>query len=114
MGAQPHKYKDYKIANRDLHQIIRRLDALMMVLKSCNGDQCRYPWHQLHPDGTVDTLAEALNKKYDKFYAHQPQVSYSRCDLGYHIDAEGPQKWHVYHGKHGRKFPWDYLFGWSV
>ncbi|KAJ5578700.1 uncharacterized protein N7459_007664 [Penicillium hispanicum] len=29
------------------------LDALVMVLKSCGDDPCRYPWRQLHPAGIV-------------------------------------------------------------
>lgn len=75
-----------------------RLDALMMVLKSCEGDQCRYPWRQLHPKGQVNTLAEALVTGFDTFYTNQPKVSFSACELGYIVASEGVQKFNVYGG----------------
>jgi hypothetical protein len=89
-------HQSYTIANRHLGQIIPRLDALMMVLKSCNGDACREPWRQLHPKGYVNSLADALDAGFDEFYANQPKVSFSECNLGYHIYAEGPQAFNVY------------------
>lgn len=73
----------------------------MMVLKSCNEDSCRRPWYQLHPDGKVNSLSDALNESYDTFYSNQPKVSFSQCSLGYHIWAEGPQKYNVFGGGHG-------------
>lgn len=73
----------------------------MMVLKSCNEDSCRHPWHQLHPGGQVNSLADALDSSYDKFYANQPKVSFSECSVGYHIWAEGPQKYNVFGGGRG-------------
>lgn len=87
----------------------------MMVLKSCRGDACRYPWHQLHPGGNVETLAEALNARFDMFYKNQPKVSFSKCEKGYHISSEGPQKYHVYGGGKGRRgWIWSDLFWWST
>lgn len=92
---------------------MHRLDALMMVLKSCEGDACRYPWHQLHPGGKVETLAEALNSKFDSFYEKQPKVSFSKCELGYHIKSEGAQKFDVYGGgQKTRGWGWDTFFSW--
>lgn len=114
LAAHPAKHKNYKIANRELPQILHRLDALMMVLKSCEGDACRYPWRQLHPAGKVETLAEALDSRFDKFYKNQPKVSFSKCEIGYHISSEGAQKFHVYGGgeKTRRGWGWDDLFWW--
>ncbi|KAL4981031.1 alkaline-phosphatase-like protein [Aspergillus desertorum] len=71
-------------------------NALMMVLKSCTEDSCRDPWAQLHPIGDVHNLPDALDKSYDAFYANQPRFSFSECSAGYHIWAEGPQKFNVY------------------
>ncbi|KAI9373875.1 alkaline-phosphatase-like protein [Aspergillus egyptiacus] len=96
LAAGPPKYDSYRIANRPLQQILPRLDALMMVLKSCHEDSCRYPWAQLHPGGDVRSLADALDLKYDKFYATQLNVQFSECSLGYHIWKEGPQDYNVY------------------
>lgn len=114
LAAHPHKHSNYKIANRRLPQIFNRLDALMMVLKSCKDDACRYPWRQLHPDGEVEMLADALNSKFDAFYEKQPKVSFSKCQLGYHIASEGPQKFDVFGGgkKTRRNWGWESFFGW--
>ncbi|RJE26100.1 Arylsulfatase [Aspergillus sclerotialis] len=103
LAKHPSKH-NYNIANRPLEQIIYRLDALILVLKSCNEDSCRHPWKQLHPDGRVKNLIDALDSSYDEFYSKQPKVSFSKCDLGYHIKDEGPQKFNTYHGPgHGGK-----------
>ncbi|KAF9887356.1 hypothetical protein FE257_010351 [Aspergillus nanangensis] len=91
----------FTLANRPLSQILLRLDALMMVLKSCTEDSCRDPWRQLHPGGKVNSLADALDTSYDGFYSNQPKVSFSQCSLGYHIWAEGPQKFNVFGGGQG-------------
>jgi len=62
-----------------------------MVLKSCKGPQCTQPWKTLHPDGSVHSLVDALDSKYDAFYASQPKVQFAECALGYLIQSEGPQ-----------------------
>jgi N-acetylglucosamine-6-sulfatase len=98
LGTDPAKHTNYKIANRELPQIIARLDALMLVLKSCEGDACRYPWRQLHPAGEVNSLADALDYGFDIFYTDQPKVSFSSCEDGYMISAEGPQNFSIYGG----------------
>lgn len=72
-------------------QVINRLDALLLVLKSCQGITCVKPWEVLHPEGDVQSLQDALNKKFDDFYSQQVKVSYDRCESGYIVDAEGPQ-----------------------
>ncbi|BCS21427.1 sulfatase family protein [Aspergillus puulaauensis] len=68
-----------------------RLDALLLVLKSCAGSTCIKPWDELHPDGSVQSLVDALDPQYDEFYAGLPRVAYSICEDGYLIAAEGPQ-----------------------
>jgi hypothetical protein len=84
------------LLGRDLSNVITRLDALLMVLKSCKGDTCIKPWDVIHPDGSVKDLRDALNAKYDQFYRAQPKVSYSACEGGYIISSEGPQNGLVY------------------
>ncbi|PVI05897.1 putative arylsulfatase [Periconia macrospinosa] len=69
-----------------------RLDALLMVLKSCKGDVCVHPWKSIHPLGNVNTLKDAMSPEFDAFYASQPEVSFSECAMGYFPSAEGPQR----------------------
>ncbi|CAK7238795.1 MAG: hypothetical protein STHCBS139747_000214 [Sporothrix thermara] len=75
-----------------LAKVAARLDTLLFVLKSCRGRACVRPWDELHPDGDVHSLRDALRPEFDSFYEdEQTRVSYSRCEQGYLIDAEGPQ-----------------------
>ncbi|OAA57553.1 arylsulfatase [Niveomyces insectorum RCEF 264] len=89
-----------------LAKVAARLDSLLFVLKSCKSRGCVRPWDVLHPDGDVRNLREALAPEFDSFYeVEQQRVSYSRCELGYLVDAEGPQFEHdgvVY--RHGAKW----------
>jgi hypothetical protein len=67
------------------------LDALLLVLKSCQGVTCIKPWNVLQPDGSVSNLREALDEGFDAFYGGQPGVSFDWCANGYIIAAEGAQ-----------------------
>ncbi|KAJ5099938.1 hypothetical protein N7532_006939 [Penicillium argentinense] len=109
LAAHPNKHANYKIANRELPQIINRLDALMMVLKSCEGDSCRDPWGQLHPAGQVTNLAEALATGFDEFYENQPKVSFTACEHGYIKESEGPQEYNAYKGGNNQKRGWGWV-----
>ncbi|KAJ5591384.1 hypothetical protein N7450_005356 [Penicillium hetheringtonii] len=80
-----------RILGRGLTQVIKRLDALLLVLKSCQGATCIKPWDVLQPADPVVSLREALDEEYDIFYGEQPLVSFDWCDAGYVIAAEGPQ-----------------------
>lgn len=80
----------------DIGKLQTRLDALMMVLKSCKGQSCRDPWGVLHPDGSVTCLQQAMNSTFDDFYQAQPSVSFEECALGYIVDVEGPQDANLY------------------
>ena len=76
-----------------LPHIIARLDALMLVLKTCKADTCRNPWLTLHPEGDVHNLTEALNPQYDYFYeVKEHRVQFKECVPGYLIDNELPIK----------------------
>ena len=82
-----------------LNRLESRLDALMLVLKSCKASTCIKPWEALHPDGTVSSLPEAMDSRYDRFYAQeQNRVAFNRCELGYLIDAEEPLNYYQYSG----------------
>ncbi|KAF5672808.1 arylsulfatase [Fusarium circinatum] len=77
-------------------QVLNRLDALMLVLKSCKGNTCIEPWKILHPEGGVMSLKDALQAKFNTFYEEQVKVRFERCEYGYLIDAEGPQVGYEY------------------
>jgi len=87
----------YRILGVDLGRALQRLDALLLVTKSCKGRTCVEPWSVLHPDGAVRTLRDALQRKYDDFYALVGErVSFERCELGYIREVEGEQRAPVY------------------
>ncbi|EKG14784.1 Sulfatase [Macrophomina phaseolina MS6] len=80
------------LLSRALPNVVHRLDSLLMVLKSCAGTSCTQPWKVLHPAGDVNTLVDALNKKYDGFYASQKRVFFDECAPGYIRAVEGPME----------------------
>ncbi|KAG0002188.1 hypothetical protein BGZ79_003439 [Entomortierella chlamydospora] len=76
-----------------------RLDALLNVLRTCKGPTCRDPWSVIHATTNsksksknhgsqkeVRSLKDALNKKYDEFYAGLPRFSFKNC-LPYYLSA---------------------------
>ena len=75
-----------------LSKLQPRLDALLMVLKSCKGSVCVKPWETLHPLGNVKSLKDAMDPDLDEFYASQPKISFSECAMGYFPWVEGPQR----------------------
>ncbi|KAI8086295.1 alkaline-phosphatase-like protein [Halteromyces radiatus] len=77
------KNDPYETINKYHHideQLLNRLDALLLVLKSCRAENCRDPWRILHPhDPSVKTLADALHHKFDQHYSQYKHVSFSEC-----------------------------------
>tara|TARA_R110002060_G_scaffold10967_7_gene16211 strand:- start:832 stop:1104 length:273 start_codon:yes stop_codon:yes gene_type:complete len=64
-----------------------------MVTKSCAGPTCIDPWSVIHHSGDVKTLGDALKGRYDGFYASVAErVRFDRCELGYIVGSEGPQR----------------------
>lgn len=81
------------ISSYVLDNLQHRLDASLLVLKSCKGqDECMTPWKVLHPQGDVQSLDEAMNPKFDDFYRNQPKIGYPQCSNGYLPAFEGPQQ----------------------
>ena len=83
--------KPQQYFGRPEKQLFNRLDAILMVTKSCKQDSCRNPWKKIFPKGQVSTLGAAMEKKYDKFFADQPKVSFKNCKSGFVVANEGPQ-----------------------
>ncbi|KAL5327615.1 hypothetical protein ACEPPN_005316 [Leptodophora sp. 'Broadleaf-Isolate-01'] len=83
--------------NLPLTALIPRLDALLMVTKSCKGQTCIDPWSVIHPAGDVKTLGHALARKFDAFYESvRKRVGFTKCELGYIVESEGAQEAVVY------------------
>lgn len=81
---------------RSQSELISRLDALLMVVKTCKEDSCRIPWSTLFPDSTVTDLEAAMNPTFDAFFANQPKISFSSCNIGNVISDQGPQNVNVF------------------
>lgn len=76
---------------RPLSQVLTRLDALTMVLKTCKSEGCVKPWKLLHPAGDVTNLKDAVHRKFDDFYENDvPKVKYDHCAQGFFLELEGP------------------------
>lgn len=104
MQTDPHQIKNIhpsvssstssRILGIPLSNVLPRLDALLMVTKSCQGRTCTDPWSVIHPKGDVKTLHDALNEQFDAFYTSEvaKKVKFEKCELGYILDSEGPQE----------------------
>ncbi|KAL1891429.1 hypothetical protein Sste5346_007693 [Sporothrix stenoceras] len=79
-----------RIAGHSLDQIMSRLDALLVVLKTFVREMCREPRRALHPQGDVTSLHDSLAPHFDAFYASKPRVHFTKCELGYIAESEGP------------------------
>ncbi|KAI1271292.1 arylsulfatase [Xylaria sp. FL0933] len=79
-------------ANSSTSRLISRLNGLLLAAKSCAGDTCRNPWTLLQPESsrravpvadssnlTITCLEQALEAKFDAFFASLPEVSFERC-----------------------------------
>lgn len=82
-----------KRAGFDITRLAGRVDALLLVLKSCKGNECRDPWKQLHPSGEVNNLKDAMNERFDNTYKKLTKIRFNKCFTDGTIDlgAEGPQ-----------------------
>lgn len=77
--ATPPRGTAAKYYGRREKQLFARLDALLMVAKSCQTDSCRNPWSVLFPGGQVTNLASAMAATYDSFFANQRKVAFTSC-----------------------------------
>ncbi|KAH8883260.1 Arylsulphatase [Thozetella sp. PMI_491] len=88
-AAEQAPISSYTHTQTTISRLIPRLDALLIVLKTCQEDQCRWPWETLHPGGGVQSLSDALASHYDAFYSTRPKVAYDACERGYIKSSEG-------------------------
>ena len=75
----------------EIQKLVYRLDALLMVLKTCVGHQCTQPWGTLFPNGEVKDLSDAVDSTYDEFFETKVErVAFEKCERGYIAEFEGP------------------------
>ncbi|KAK7034486.1 hypothetical protein VNI00_012333 [Paramarasmius palmivorus] len=77
----------FDITSGDTNRVISRLNALMIVLKTCVGDVCRNPWDAIFTLGEAANLEEALDEKYDSYFDSLPRFRYRECRYGYFEDG---------------------------
>ena len=51
---------------------------------------CRSPWAAIHPDRSVNSLAQAMNPRFDSLYAGFSLFSFARCEGSYQQSSERP------------------------
>ncbi|KAI0698710.1 arylsulfatase [Earliella scabrosa] len=77
--ADPYELSPLDLEAPENAGLVSRLNGLLLAYKSCTQDGCRVPWSILHPDGSVANLRDALDSKYDDFYAGLPRVEFGEC-----------------------------------
>lgn len=90
----------FEYYGRPESELFNRLDAVLMVTKSCKQDTCRNPWQVLFPTGPVTNLKSAMDQTYDSFFLNQPKISFSDCAEGHIVSEEGPMKVNVFGSGH--------------
>ncbi|KAK8137013.1 arylsulfatase [Apiospora sp. TS-2023a] len=73
---------------------LNRLNALLLVTKSCAEGTCRDPWAVFTPSNTTDdkiaTMKQAMDPKYDAYFASFPRVHFASCMQYQDIANEQP------------------------
>ncbi|KAK8109532.1 hypothetical protein PG999_007669 [Apiospora kogelbergensis] len=83
--------------SEDTRRLMSRLNALLLVLKSCEGAMCRDPW-MAFTDDTVDkslpsrfdTLESALDPTFDDYFSQLPKVQFNQCLRVQSVENEMP------------------------
>ncbi|KAK7993919.1 MFS transporter [Apiospora arundinis] len=93
-------YELVNLAGRPEHEaVLNRLNALLLVTKSCAEGTCRDPWSVFASSTTNTTIAggdklttmkQAMDPKYDAFFASFPRVHFASCMQYQDIANEAP------------------------
>ncbi|KAK6858094.1 hypothetical protein PG995_005793 [Apiospora arundinis] len=88
-------YELVNLAGRPEHEaVLNRLNALLLVTKSCAEGTCRDPWSVFTPTNAtgdkLTTMKQAMDPKYDAFFASFPRVHFSSCMQYQDIANEAP------------------------
>ena len=73
-----HTHTRYDTSDKNTMRLVNRLDALVTVMAYCRGVTCRYPWAVLHPDGSVMSIKDAMNKNFDSLYASYQKFAFRK------------------------------------
>ncbi|KAK8116893.1 uncharacterized protein PG998_005174 [Apiospora kogelbergensis] len=88
-------YELVNLAGKPEHEaVLSRLNALLLVTKSCAENTCRDPWAVFTPNNGTDekvaTMKEAMDTKYDAYFASFPRVHFASCMQYQDIANEQP------------------------
>ncbi|KAF4915942.1 Arylsulfatase [Colletotrichum viniferum] len=89
----PHELVNLINSTDTSHQrLLTRLNAILLVTKSCTQGTCREPWTVLQPPNSsqITTLTQALSCDHDAFFASILQVHFNECMQYQYIPNEGP------------------------
>jgi hypothetical protein len=95
-AEDPYELDNLAVNPTEYHaRLMDRLNAILLVTKSCAGGTCRQPWRLLQPRGCggkdkVLSLKQAMDSKYDAFFAGFPRVAFKECLQIQDIDNEAP------------------------
>lgn len=73
-------------------RVLTRLNAILMVTKSCEKGSCRDPWavFELPRSKKLKSFEEAMSPKYDAFFDQFPLVSFQECLQFQSTENEAP------------------------
>ncbi|KAJ9125075.1 hypothetical protein QFC22_000028 [Naganishia vaughanmartiniae] len=89
--------EDKPLVDAESQRLLHRLDALMLVLKTCKGSTCTDPYGELvplshpRPPTHISGFEQLLDSKLDDYFAGLPKVHFKECALGYHRALEQPE-----------------------
>lgn len=77
----------------DQMRLMDRLNAILLVTKSCAENTCRDPFSVIQPPNAsdyIDTLQKIMNPKFDNHFASFPKVAFKECLLYQYAPNEHP------------------------
>lgn len=93
-AADPYELNNLALnATHESARLMDRLNAILLVTKSCAENVCRQPWALLQPGHRKDeilSLKQAMDPKYDSFFAKFPRVAFKECLQIQDIENEQP------------------------
>ncbi|KAK2016684.1 arylsulfatase [Colletotrichum eremochloae] len=93
------------VGQAEYEQVLNRLNALLLVTKSCTGGSCRDPWSVFTPTSNIlmsnattmvgnsvklSSLKQAMDTNYNAYFASFPRVHFETCMQYQDIKNEAP------------------------
>lgn len=85
-----------RVNDTETRRLINRLNALLMVTKSCSEETCRNPWSILRAPAASNTtnvfnnLNGAMAPGHDAFFAGFPRIAFKECMTYQYVSNEEP------------------------